>query len=99
MANLYIYSLLAGLLLANGVPHFVAGISGKKHMTPFGRPSSATVNVIWGWLNLVIGMLLLHLAHPRAHELRSFAFVAVGALITGIFSATLWSKHPEFNKQ
>lgn len=96
--QLYLCSFLAGLIGANGVPHFVKGVTGQKHQTPFGRPSSAVVNVAWGWLNFVIGMLLLHFAHPRAHELRAFALVAIGALLMGLFSASVWSKHPEYNK-
>lgn len=32
---------LAGLFLINGVPHFVQGICGKPHMTPFARVSPA----------------------------------------------------------
>lgn len=42
-----------GVFLANGVPHFVAGISGHAFQTPFSKPpgkgySSSYVNVIWG---------------------------------------------------
>ena len=98
LTELYIYSFLAGMLGANGVPHFVKGITGQKHQTPFGRPSSAVVNVLWGWVNFVLAMALLHFAHPRAHELRSFALVAIGALIVALGLAYTWSNHPEFNK-
>jgi uncharacterized membrane protein len=100
MWQLYVYSFLAGLIGANGVPHFIKGITGKKHQTPFGRPSSAVINVIWGWVNFVVACLLLFYAHPRArhHELRSFGLVAIGALITAVMLAYVWSKHPNYNK-
>jgi hypothetical protein len=56
----YIAWFLGGALLANGVPHFVAGVSGSRFQSPFARPpgvgeSSPTVNVLWGLLNLTLG--------------------------------------------
>jgi hypothetical protein len=100
MWQLYVYSFLAGLIGANGVPNFVKGILGQKHQTPFGKPSSATVNVFWGWVNFVVAGFLIFYAHPRAnhHMLRSFGLVALGALVTGLMLASVWSKHPEYNK-
>jgi len=55
---------VAGMFLANTVPHFVHGISGDSFPSPFANPpgkglSSSTVNVLWGLSNLVIGYLLL----------------------------------------
>ena len=55
----------AGLFLANGVPHFVNGISGHKFQSPFASPpgvgeSSPITNVIWGMVNFVIGYILLY---------------------------------------
>ena len=51
----YIGYFFAGAFLANGVPHFVQGITGQEFQTPFGTPSSAIINVIWGFVNLAIG--------------------------------------------
>src|ERR1700722_4969777 len=99
MITLYIYSLLAGVVGTNGIPHFVKGITGQKHQTPFGKGSSAVLNVIWGWLNFVIAVLLLHFAHPRTHALRSFVCLAVGSLAMGVLSAAVWAKHPEYNEE
>ncbi|MHB1865024.1 MAG: hypothetical protein ACYCPS_02570 [Candidatus Saccharimonadales bacterium] len=95
MWQLYVYSFLAGLVGANGIPHFIKGITGQKHQTPFGNPSSAVVNVVWGWVNFVVAGILIFYAHPHArhHLLRSFGLVAVGALITGFLLATVWSKN------
>jgi hypothetical protein len=55
---------VAGMFLANGVPHFVQGISGHWFQSPFASPpgvgeSSPVVNVLWGFLNLAIGFALL----------------------------------------
>lgn len=53
-----------GAVLANAVPHLVSGLMGKPFQSPFAKPpgegfSSSTVNVLWGFLNLVIGYLLV----------------------------------------
>jgi hypothetical protein len=55
----------AGLFLANGVPHFVNGISGNRFQSPFASSpgvgeSPPLVNALWGASNFVIGYLLLH---------------------------------------
>ena len=54
----------AGLLLANAVPHLISGMCGRAFQSPFATPhgvglSSATVNVVWGFGNLLAGYLLL----------------------------------------
>lgn len=96
--ELYILSFLAGLIGANGVPHFVKGITGQRHMTPFGRPSGAVVNVVWGWLNFAAAFGLLYWAPIYKHELRALVLVAVGALITSVYLAWLWARNPKYNK-
>lgn len=60
----YIAYFGAGLFLANGMPHFVNGISGRKFQNPFASPpgvgeSSPLVNVIWGIINFLIGYALV----------------------------------------
>jgi len=55
---------VAGCLVANGVPHFVNGISGRRFTTPFASPpfageSSPLVNVIWGLANFAGAFLLV----------------------------------------
>jgi hypothetical protein len=59
----YIAGFLAGMFLANVVPHFVHGISGNRFPTPFAYPpgkglSLPTVNVVWALFNLVVGYIL-----------------------------------------
>lgn len=53
-----------GAFLCNAIPHMVAGVMGEPFQTPFAKPSgvglsSATVNVTWGFANLVIAYVLL----------------------------------------
>ena len=53
-----------GVFAANAVPHFVAGVMGRAFQSPFAKPpgkglSSATVNVVWGFFNAVVGYLLV----------------------------------------
>ena len=83
----------AGVFVANAIPHFVAGTMGRSFQTPFAKPpgqglSSATVNVVWGFLNAVVGYLLVARVgsfHPRAAS-HILAF-GLGALLIGVFSA------------
>lgn len=98
MWQLYVCSFLAGLFAANGVPHFVKGIMGQTHQTPFGKPSSAVINVCWGWINFVAAAILFHFGHVRVHEYRAFALAAIGVLLMSLMLAAIWSKHPQFNK-
>ena len=53
-----------GAFLANAIPHFVSGMMGRPFQSPFAKPpgqglSSSTINVLWGFLNLVIGYVLV----------------------------------------
>lgn len=82
-----------GAIGANAIPHFVAGMMGRPFQTPFAKPpgeglSTATVNVVWGFLNAVASYLLV--AHVGAFNPRAtshiFAF-GLGVLVIGIFSS------------
>jgi hypothetical protein len=53
-----------GAILANAAPHLVAGLMGRPLQSPFAKPpgqglSSSTVNVLWGFFNLVVGYVLV----------------------------------------
>jgi hypothetical protein len=55
---------LGGAFLANAVPHLVSGMMGRPFQSPFAKPpgeglSSSTVNVLWGFFNLVVFYLLV----------------------------------------
>lgn len=60
----YLAYFASGLLITNGIPHFVNGISGRRFQSPFASPpgvgeSSPLINVIWGMVNFILGYLLL----------------------------------------
>jgi hypothetical protein len=90
---LIIASFLAGLLLCNAVPHLSAGLRGEAFPTPFARPSSPLVNVVWGWFNLFLGLAILPprvvLFSPLMPLFNTLwlAF-ALGFLLAGIYLAT-----------
>jgi hypothetical protein len=80
-----------GALLANFVPHFVSGVSGRTFPSPFARPpfrglSSPAVNVLWGLFNLAVAYVLLVVVgsfDPRrvghvAIALAGFSLASVG---------------------
>jgi len=54
----------AGAFLTNAVPHLVSGVMGRPFQTPFAKPrgeglSSSTINVLWGFFNIIIFYLLV----------------------------------------
>jgi hypothetical protein len=84
---------LGGAVLTNAVPHFVSGVMGRPFQSPFAKPpgqgfSSSTVNVLWGFLNLTIGYVLL--CRVGAFDLRSSAHIValgLGVLLAGTVMA------------
>jgi hypothetical protein len=85
--------LVGGAVLANAVPHFVAGLMGRPFQSPFAKPrgegfSSSTVNVVWGFFNLVVGYLLV--CRVGDFDLKDTADVValgVGALALSVMMA------------
>jgi hypothetical protein len=79
-----------GMFLANAVPHFVSGMMGKPFQTPFAKPSgrglsSSTVNVLWGFANLVAAyLLLLRVGNFDLRSIGCVAPMAVGALLISV---------------
>ena len=62
--RLYLAYFFGGAFLANSLPHLGNGISGHAFQSPFSSPpgvglSSSPVNVLWGFLNLVVAYLLV----------------------------------------
>ncbi|MBF0480712.1 MAG: hypothetical protein HQK81_07540 [Desulfovibrionaceae bacterium] len=60
----YLAYFFGGAFLANAIPHFVSGVCGHPFQSPFASPpgeglSSAAINVLWGFFNLVAAYLLL----------------------------------------
>lgn len=50
----------------NSVPHILIAATGRRNLTPFGRHSSASTNLLWGALNAGSGYLLLRMADRRS---------------------------------
>ncbi|MBI1257413.1 MAG: hypothetical protein GC204_08075 [Chloroflexi bacterium] len=82
---------LAGLFFANGIPHFVNGISGRNFHNPslhrfMPNVPSPLFNVIWGLLNFGLALLLLTAAEIKTPFVRlegilfalGFAFASIG---------------------
>lgn len=64
----YVSYFFGGIFIANGVPHYVMGLTGRAFPTPFATPpgkgeSSALINTAWGLANFVAGLLLLIPGH------------------------------------
>lgn len=93
----YIAHFFGGVFLANGIPHFVNGVSGKPFRTPFvrahgGNVSSPALNVVWGWLNLLVAYLLFIDVGPFfLGSLPDTIASAAGVLLTGLLLAKLFS--------
>jgi hypothetical protein len=87
---IYLLQFVSGLLLANGVPHFVQGICGHPFQSPFASPpgvgeSSPVVNVLWGFLNLAAGFALLFAFAPEGSDVGTeWSLVALGALVMAV---------------
>jgi len=88
----------AGALLVNAVPHFVSGAMGRPFQSPFAKPpgeglSSSTVNVLWGFANLVVGYLLL--CQVGDFDLRApmdAGALGLGILLCGLMTARLFGR-------
>ena len=85
-----------GVLLANAIPHFVSGVMGRPFQSPFAHPpgkgmSSATVNVWWGFANLVVAYLLLaRVGSFDIHATDHAAAAGLGLLVMGLMAAHLF---------
>lgn len=82
-----------GLFAANAVPHFASGVMGRPFQSPFAKPpgeglSSATVNVVWGFFNLIVAYLLVvqvGIFDPRSTS--DILALGLGALLISLLSA------------
>ncbi|MBY5364534.1 hypothetical protein HFO97_32265 [Rhizobium leguminosarum] len=90
----YIVHFIAAAFLTNGIPHFVNGVSGRGFRIPFApraKPGSSAANVVWGWANFLVALLLfanvgpLYIGTPG-----DTIFVAAGMLVTGILLARIF---------
>ena len=82
-----------GAFLTNAVPHVVSGVMGRPFQSPFAKPpgeglSSSTVNVLWGFFNLVVGYVLtLRVGEFDLRSMDQVVAFGLGVLLTGILLA------------
>jgi len=85
---------LGGMFVFNSLPHLISGIIGNRHMTPLGKDSSAIVNVVWGFVNIAVGVYLISLVTgslqivPPAEGLVVYL---LGGLVMSLMDANLFS--------
>ncbi len=80
----------SGAFLANAVPHVVSGMMGRPFQSPFAKPpgqglSSSTVNVLWGYFNLVVGYLLVcRVGNFALRDARDILSLGAGAFLLSL---------------
>jgi hypothetical protein len=95
MQNVWLF--FAGAIFCNAIPHLASGLQGLPFPTPFARPrgrgdSTPVVNVVWGFVNLVLALVLAtrHLDQPVTGQ-NALAALA-GGLVMGLFLAAHFGK-------
>jgi hypothetical protein len=87
-----------GVFATNAVPHLVSGLMGRPFQSPFAKPpgkglSSSTVNVLWGWVNIVIAYLLLCRAGTfDLHSTEHVLVAGLGGLLMSVVSARAFGR-------
>lgn len=94
----YLAYFFGGAFLANSIPHLTNGISGRAFPTPFATPpgrgeSSASLNVIWGAINLLVGYcLLLQIGDFNVLSTLDVGVAGLGGLLVALSSARHFSR-------
>jgi hypothetical protein len=87
-----------GAFLTNAVPHLVSGVMGRPFQSPFAKPpgeglSSSTINVLWGFFNLVIGYVLIgRVGEFDARSTEHVMTLGLGALLMGVLMARMFGR-------
>ncbi len=84
--------------LANAIPHLVSALMGRPFQSPFAKPpgqglSSSTVNVLWGWFNILVAYVLI--CRVGMFDLRSTIDVVaagLGGLLMSIMLARTFGR-------
>lgn len=101
----YLSYFFGGLFLTNAIPHLVSGLMGRAFQSPFAKPpgkglSSSTVNVLWGWVNVGVGyVLILRVGTFDLHSTGDVIAFALGGLLISIQSARHFGKFHGGNSQ
>jgi hypothetical protein len=85
MLRVILLTFLAGVVAANGVPHFVRGITAQQYPNVTGN--SAVRNVVGGWAALVIAALLVGWSGVGRHQPAGLTAGALGVLGMALFHA------------
>ena len=97
----YVAGLIAGMALANVIPHYVKGVTGESFPTPFANPpgkglSSPMTNIIWALFNLLIGFGLFKFSKVSFNnELSLIPFFIGFVIITMVSVLTFSNKQKE----
>lgn len=80
-----------GAILANAMTHLVSGVTGRAFQTPFAKPpgrglSSSTVNVLWGFANLLAAWWLVE----RVGDFDMRSAIDAGVFGLGMLMALVW---------
>ena len=90
--------IFGGAFLANTIPHLVSGVMGRPFQSPFAKPpgeglSSSTINVLWGFFNLVIGYLLIvRVGEFDARSTEHATAFGLGALLLALLTARMFGR-------
>ncbi len=93
-----------GVFLANAVPYVVSGMMGKPFQSPLAKPpgeglSSSTVSVLWGFLNVVIGYVLVcRVGDFALKDTSDAAALGAGAFLISVLLARLLGRFNRGNQ-
>lgn len=87
MTQAILLGLLAGLMIGNGIPHFIKGITKERYPCAFG--GGPVPNLVAGWTGICLGALALTAADLPAEPWPGGVAIAVGVLLIGLFHARI----------
>lgn len=87
----------AGAFLANIIPHFVQGVTGRPFPSAFSRPmgsdSSPFANVVWAAINAaIVAVLFWAVPIPDPWPAASKIAIAAGFFLTGLALASYFGR-------
>lgn len=94
----YVSYFFGGAFLTNALPHFISGLMGRPFQSPFAKPpgeglSSSTVNVLWGFFNLVVAYVLIcRVGYFDLHATDQVIALAFGVLVMSVMTARLFGR-------
>lgn len=93
----WLAAFVSGVLFTNAVPHFVQGVSGEPFPAPLAPLLGSGIlehvsNVVWGFVNLVLGYNLFVLGKVSGSGRLAKAIFFAGVLVMGIYLASTFSR-------